>query len=287
VAKQFNLIQVCFSWSSVKINLENEWYIELLNGINEVVQEKRYGLMINTISGVFDLQEVQRRISRDTVDGVLLVSPYLKEAEMLLLRDFKVPVVVIGCRVGDTGVDYVDSDNERAAAGVVDHLVGKGHKKIACITGEVEISGDAADRLREFRKAMSRHGLPVPDAYVVGGDFGKGSGERAMKKLLSIKPRPTAVFASNDHMAMGAWDAIVSARLRVGKDIALVGFDDISPASTPPYSLTTVKQDFRAISTKAAQLLIEKIQNRKDWKPQQVLVPTRLIVRQSCGSKLK
>jgi LacI family transcriptional regulator len=215
VAKQFNLIEVCFSWSSVKINLENEWYIELLNGINEVVQERRYGLMINTISGVFDFQEVQRRVTRDTVDGVLLVSPYLNEKEMLELRDFKVPVVVIGCRVEGAGVDYVDSDNKRAVAGVVAHLAGKGHRKIACITGEVGISGDAADRLMEFHKAMKRHGLTVPDAYIVGGDFSKGSGERAMKKLLALKSRPTAVFACNDHMAMGAWDAIEASGLKV------------------------------------------------------------------------
>lgn len=287
VAKQFNLIEVCFSWSSVRINLENEWYTELLNGINEVVQEKRFGLMINTISGVFDLAEVQRRVIRDTVDGILMVSPYLKEEEMRRIKDLQVPMVVIGCRVRDPGVDYVDSDNQGAVAGVVAHLAGKGHRKIACITGEVEISGDAADRLKEFRGAMERHGLAVPEAYVVGGDFSKGSGERAMQKLLALKSRPTAVFACNDHMAIGAWDAAVSAGLKIGKDIALVGFDDITPASTPPYSLTTVKQDFRAISTRATQLLIEKIQTGKTWKPRQVQVPTQLVVRKSCGSKRK
>lgn len=285
VGKQFNLIEVCFSWSSIKINLENEWYLGLLNGINDAVQEKRYGLLINTLSGVFDLQEVQRRVSRDIVDGILMVSPYLKEEEVNQLKDFQVPLVLIGCRAHDPSVDFVDCDNAKAVAEVVDHLAKGGHKKIACITGEVEISANAADRLREFKQAMKRHGFSAPDSYIVGGDFSKGSGAEAMKKLLALKDRPTAVFASNDLMALGAWDRIAEEGLKVGKDIALVGFDDIQQASVFPYSLTTIKQDYRETSTQAARLLIEKIENPKGWKPRQVLVPTQLVVRQSSGAK--
>lgn len=283
MVKQFNLIEVCFSWSSIRINLENEWYLGLLNGINAVIQEKRYGLLMNTLSGIFDLKEVNRRVARNAVDGVLMVSPYLKEEEMRQLKDFPVPLVLVGCRVNNPLVDYVDCDNAKAVVEVIDHLVKKGHRKIACITGEVEISANAADRLREFRQAIKKHGFPLPDAFVVGGDFSKGSGAKAMKKLLSLEDRPTAVFASNDLMALGAWDSILEEGLKVGKDIALVGFDDIAQAATSPYSLTTIKQDYREISTQAAKLLIEKIQNPKDWKPRQVLVPTQLIMRQSCG----
>ena len=88
VVKQFNLIEVCFSWSSIQINLENEWYLGLLNGINDVVQEKRYGLLMNTLSGIFDIQEVNRRVARNAVDGVLMVSPYLKEEEMHTTQRF-------------------------------------------------------------------------------------------------------------------------------------------------------------------------------------------------------
>ncbi|HVZ81423.1 MAG TPA: LacI family DNA-binding transcriptional regulator [bacterium] len=285
VGKQFNLIEVCFSWSSIKINLENEWYLGLLNGINDVVQEKQYGLLINTISGVFDLQEVEKRVSRNTVDGVLMVSPYLKEEEVNQLKDFRVPLVLIGCRANDPSVDFVDCDNAKAVVEVVDHLVKKGHQKIACITGEVKISADAADRLREFKQAMERHGLSVPDPYIVGGDFSKGSGAKAMNKLLALKDRPTAVFASNDLMALGAWDSIVEKGMKVGKDIALVGFDDIPQASVPPYSLTTNKQDYRETSTQAARLLIEKIENPTGWKTRQILVPTQLVVRRSSRVK--
>jgi LacI family transcriptional regulator len=125
----------------------------------------------------------------------------------------------------------------------------------------------------------------VPEGYLGEGDFLKKSGSEAMKKFLALHERPTAVFASNDLMALGAWDAIEEAGLTVGKDIALVGFDDITEAFTPPYSLTTVRQDFRTISVEAARLLIDKIQSGGNWTPKQMLVPTQLITRQSCGAK--
>lgn len=287
VVKQVNIIQVCFSWSSAQfqINLENPWYLELLNGINSVAQEREYGLLINTLSGVFDPKEVYRRVSRNAVDGILLVSPYLTEEELLQVKNYPVPVVLIGCHVDDPQMDFVDSDNLKAVDEVVDHLAAKGHRRIACITGEVEISTDAAERLEEFQKAMKQRGLAVPQEYVVKGDFSNESGYKAMKQLMGLKERPTAVFASNDLMAIGAWSALKEGGLTVGKDVALVGFDDIPLASRPPYSLTTIKQDFQAISTKATGLLIEKMENPDEWKARQIRVPTQLLVRDSSNFK--
>lgn len=287
VVKQTNLVEVCFSWSGYQINLQNAWYSGILNGINEVVQENRFGLLINTISGVFDPQEVYRRVFHNAVDGVLMVSPYLTEDGILQMKNYRVPVIFIGCRVNDAQIDYVDSDNVKAAADVVDHLAKLGHRKIAFITGEVETSRNAADRLSGFRLAMKKQGLPLPPEYVVQGNFLRPSGEQAMGKLLALPDRPTAVFASNDLMALGAWDEAEKAGLTIGGDIAIVGFDDIAEAFTPPYSLTTVRQDYRTVSVEATRMLIEKIQDLEHWKTRQVLVPTQLIVRQSCGSKKK
>lgn len=287
VVKQTNLLEVFFSWSGYQFNLQSAWYVGLLNGINEVVQENQYGLLINTIAGVFDPQEVYRRVFHNAVDGVLMVSPYLEEKDVLQMLDHRVPVVLIGYRTDDPGMDYVDSDNAQAAGQMVDHLVKLGHKKIAFISGQVKTSRNAVDRLLGFRKAMEKHNLPLPEDYVVEGDFLRESGAAAMKKLLALPEKPTAVFASNDLMALGAWDVAEDAGLTVGGDIALAGFDDIPEAFTPPYSLTTLRQDYRSISVEATRMLIEKINHPDHWKPRQVLVPTQLVVRQSCGSKKK
>ncbi|HJT24228.1 MAG TPA: LacI family DNA-binding transcriptional regulator [bacterium] len=294
VVKQTNLIEVFFSWAGpvfsmegYQFNLQSAWYVGLLNGINDVVQEKQYGLLINTISGVFDPQEVYRKVSSKAVDGVLLVSPYLEEKDVLRMMNQRIPMVLIGYRTNDPGVDFVDSDNKGAAVQMVDYLVGLGHKKIACIAGQVKTSRNAADRLEGFKEACLKHGLALADDYIAEGDFLKPSGAQAMRKLMALADRPTAVFASNDLMGLGAWDAAEEMGLTVGKDVALVGFDDITESNAPPYSLTTVRQDYRTMSVEATRMLIDKIGHPDNWKPKQVLVPTQLVVRQSSGSQKK
>ncbi len=285
VIKQTNLIEVFFSWPGYRFNLESAWYVELLNGVNQVVQENQFGLLINTIAGVFDPQEVYKRVFNNVVDGILMVSPYLEEKDLVEILSDRVPIVLVGYRTSDPKLDFVDSDNVQAVGQVVDHLAGLKHKKIAIITGQVDNSRNATDRLEGFRSAMDKHGFKIPPEYIVGGDFLLESGEEAMKKLLALRDRPTAVFASNDLMALGAIKALEKAKLKVGKDIALVGFDDIPEASTPPHSLTTIHQDYRSISVEATRILLQKIREPEQWKTRQLLVPAQLVVRQSCGSK--
>jgi DNA-binding LacI/PurR family transcriptional regulator len=285
VVKQTNLIEVFFSWAGYEFGFNSPWYAGILDGINQVVQENQYGILINTIAGVFDPQEVYRRVFHNAVDGVLMVSPYLEEKEVAQLMENRVPVVLIGYRTMNPHLDFVDSDNMQAAGMVVDHLVKLGHKKIAIITGQQKTSRNASDRLSGFKLAMHRHGLVVPDDYIMEGDFLTESGEVCMKRLLGLADRPTAVFACNDLMALGALKAMEKAKVKVGKEIALVGFDDILEASTHPVSLTTVRQDYRTISVEAARILLQKIQTPEHWHTRQMLVPTQLVVRTSCGSK--
>lgn len=285
VVKQTNLIEVFFSWPGQQFNIQSEWYMKLLNGINEVAQEHKYGLLINTIAGVFAPQEVYRKIFNNALDGVLMISPYLEEKDIVQMMRSRAPIVLVGYRTESTTVDLVDSDNIKAGVQVVDHLVNLGHRKIACISGQIKTSRNAADRLLGYRQGMKKHGWPIPEEYIVEGNFLRESGFAAMEKLLALPERPTAVFAANDLMAMGAWDAIEKAKLVVGKDVALVGFDDIAEAATPNYSLTTMRQDYHTISVEATRMLIEKIQKPDGWKPRQIFVPAQLIARKSCGSK--
>jgi len=170
------------------------------------------------------------------------------------------------------------------AGQVVDYLAEMGHKAIACITGPTQVSGDAVDRLKGFEQAMKKRGLSIPAGYIQEGQFNKSSGTKAMEKLLMQPQKPTAVFACDDAMAQGAWDAVEKAGLKVGKDIALVGYDDAPEASQPPYSLTTIKQDFRHLAMEATRLLIERLRHPDDWKPRHILLPTPLVVRKSSGT---
>lgn len=287
VVKQTNLIEVFFSWAGPQFSIQSDWYMKLLDGINEVVEQEHYGLLINTIAGVFAPQVIYRKVYNNAVDGVLMVSPYLPEPELHQVLQGRSPIVLVGYRTEDPLIDYVDSDNVGAVEQMVNHFVSQGHQKIACISGQVQTSRNAADRFRGFQEGMKKNSLPMPPEYVVEGNFLRESGEEAMRKLLSLPERPTAVFACNDLMALGAWDAISAAGFQVGEDIALAGFDDIPEASTSPYSLTTMGQDCRTISIEATRILVEKIKRPDHWKPRQLLVPTQLIVRLSSGPKKK
>jgi len=286
VVKQTNLIELLFSWFGPKMDFRSHWYLEILNGVNEVVQENQFGLLVNTVAGDVGNAEIEQKVFRSAVDGILMVSPFLEEKEILRMMDRRVPIILVGHRPQDERIDFVDADNLGAAAQVADLFVELGHKKIACIAGPISVSGDAADRLKGFEKAIAHKGIPLAKGHVQEGQFNRESGFKAMEKLLMLPERPTAVFACDDAMAIGAWDAIEKAGLKVGKDIALVGFDDAPEASQPPYSLTTLKQDFRKLAMEATKLLITRIRNPNDWKPRHLLLPTPLIVRKSSGERV-
>jgi LacI family transcriptional regulator len=283
VAKQSNVIQVLFSWVDKKCDFRNHWYVSILNGVNETVHENGYGLMVNTVAGIFDPQEIYEKVFRNAMDGMLVISPYLEDKDIARMNASLVPLVLLGHRIPNLQIDSVDSDNVGAAHQVIDHLVGLGHKRIGFISGPVKYNTDSADRLLGFQEAMKKHGLSIPAGYMVEGRFNKETGAEAAKKFLALSPRPTAIFSSDDLMAMGAWDEFEKAGLKVGKDISIVGFDDIPEASMEPYQLTTVKQDYYKMSVTGTNILIEKIKNSQGWKPRKVLIPVQLIIRNSVG----
>lgn len=283
VVKQTNIIEAFFSWAGQQTNFQSDWYTKLLLGINEGVEQKHYSLLVNTISGVFAPQTVYKKVFQSEVDGVLMISPYLEENEILKMMENRIPIVLIGYRAQDSRIDYIDSDNIQSTSLVVEHLTSLGHQRIAIISGPTRTSQNAEDRLEGFRQALTQKGLALPPDYVVEGNYLKESGAQAMQKLLSLSNRPTAVFASNDLMAMGAWDVLIQNGIQVGSELSLVGFDDIPEAGSNPYSLTTIRQDYRNISLEATEVLIAKIKSFDDWKPRQILIPTHLVVRNSTG----
>ena len=283
VAKQSNLIQVLFSWYEKKCDFRNYWYVSILNGVNEAVQEKDYGLLVNTVAGIFDPEAIYERVFRNAMDGILVISPYLKEKELLKMSGSRVPMVLIGHRIPQLPIDTVDSDNIGAAHQAVEHLVGLGHKKIGFISGPLDYNTDSADRLAGYKEAMAKNGLAIPEGYIQEGRFSKESGAEAAEKFLALKDRPTAIFSSDDLMAMGAWDTFEKAGLKIGKDISIVGFDDIPESSQEPYSLTTIRQDFHRISLEGTKILLEKIKKPEGWETQKILVPVQLTLRKSTG----
>jgi LacI family transcriptional regulator len=162
------------------------------------------------------------------------------------------------------------------------HLVDLGHRRIGYING-MEDWIEAQNRLAGYRDILMEHGLPVDEALIKHGDWGVDSGYEAARELLALRERPTAIFAANDIMALGAIYAIQKAGLEVPADVAVIGYDDRDFAAWVRPALTTVRMPSYEMGQAAALLLLKQIAGEE---PEDVTqIPGELIIRESCGAK--
>jgi DNA-binding LacI/PurR family transcriptional regulator len=195
-------------------------------------------------------------------------------------RDF--PVVLWG-RLAESELPFVDVDNVAAARSAIEHLIGLGHRRIACITNGPREDAASAARLEGYRMALEYAAIAFDPALVRYGDFEERSGTEAMLDLLATAPRASAVFVASDEVALGALKALRARGLRVPDDIALVGFDDLPISEFVDPALTTVRVPARAIGAQAAAMLIELITSHVQ--PESRFLPTELVIRESCGAR--
>jgi LacI family transcriptional regulator len=223
-----------------------------------------------------------RRARHHRVDGIVLMGVERDDPEVEKVVQSSTPVMAVDIDVSGPRASYVTSDNLGGARLAVRHLHSLGHSRIATIAGPHNTK-PGADRLFGYRTEMTALGLPVAAGYEVEGDFYAESGEVAMRRLLALPERPTAVFAAADMMAVGAINAVQAAGLTVPGDVAVVGFDDIrvAPLLNPP--LTTIRQDMVGIGLAVGRALDEQIEN-PEITPPALTLPVELVVRASCGS---
>ena len=210
------------------------------------------------------------------VDGVIVSIPALGDDWIDGVLDGPLPKVLIGRHPHRDDVKVVDVDNADGARQAVTHLIERGHRRIATICGPMARS-DGRARFDAYADTLREHGIEVDERLIAQGDYTPDSGLTAMVRLL--RHEPTAVFAANDQMALGAYEAIAVAGLRVPDDIAVVGFDGFSSRTADP-PLTTVHQDIDELGGRAVELLLQTITSPDDA-PNEVIVPVELVVRSS------
>ncbi|KUL25694.1 LacI family DNA-binding transcriptional regulator [Actinoplanes awajinensis] len=220
-----------------------------------------------------------RAVQRHNVDGVVVIDNGSRDPAVLALVDAPVPCVALDLRFTGPTCTYITSDNAGGGRLAADHLIARGHRRIATITGPLP-AWPAAQRLAGFRAGLTAANLPLAETAIAGGDWYLDSGYTAMNQLLAREPRPTAVFAAGDEMALGALRAIHEAGLRVPGDIALVGFDDIEVAALVPPGLTTIAQDKTGIGTAAAEAMVAMLLDPAT-PPEPITLATTLVVRGS------
>ncbi|MGZ4386017.1 MAG: LacI family DNA-binding transcriptional regulator [Gaiellaceae bacterium] len=227
----------------------------------------------------FGLERSRRR----GVSGLIVLGIGIRDADLSPLVECGLPIVFIDLDAIGKRVGYVMSNNLEGMASVVRHLHRLGRSRIATITGPLHFR-PAHDRLLGYRSALSSVDSEERADYVVEGDFYHRTGYEGCKRLLALADPPDAIACASDMMAAGAMLAIEEAGARVPDDIALSGFDDSHFAERMSPALTTVRQDTAGLGKAAAEELLRMIADTAE-PPPTILLPTRLVVRESCGSQ--
>jgi len=267
-------------------DLMHSFFVEVIAGIEPVASVRGFGLLLCS-SGedpAKERSELEMLRSRQ-VDGIVLASAHGSENDDLLKQ-------LIG---GGTGLVMIDrddhpkvechrvlTDDERVGLLATNHLLDHGRKAIAHIGGPAIVH--AKRRERGWREALKARNVRIASDWFVQAGFMESDGYRAMKRLLSLRPRIDAVFAANDPAAIGAMKAIWEAGLRIPDDIAIVGVGDIALVDMLRVPLTTVSWSRRDQGLNAAELLLNGLEGDEADPPRRVVIPPRLVVRESCGS---
>lgn len=270
-------------------DIQNPYVAALARGVQDRMMAERYLSIICSTDAdpVREIEILQEMVFRG-VDGFIItpsqgfLDPFVKTF-LRALPAQGVPVVFVGKLDDAPECDFVTANAEAGAVTAIDYLVALGHQRIAFIGGYFS-KGIAVGRWRGYCEALARAGIPLDAKLVAETETSREGGFEAMARLLAVKDRPTAVFTINDLAAIGAMEACRTAGLDVPADISLIGFDDIPVASLTVPALTTVAQPAYALGRVAADLLLERVDNRA-LPPQQRNLSCQLIVRSSTAPR--
>ena len=260
-------------------DITNPFFTTIARGVEDTASQYGFSVIFcNTDESQDKEGEYLNILVQRRVDGILFVPASTSADSITFLQERHTTVVVLDRRLSDMKVDCVRCDAEEGAYQLTQHLLELGHKDIAILSGPQTVS-TAIDRVRGYERAFVEAGRKhQPGLY---GTFTRHGGYEMAQRALALKPRPTAFVATNNFIAVGAFQAIREAGLRVPEDISLVSFDDLSAALVMEPFLTAVDQPAYEMGQRATALLLSRLSGQTIGAPQEVILPTRLIVRKS------
>ena len=258
-------------------DVTNPFFAEIAKGVGEVAHAYGCGVLLCTTEG--DLaREAQylRFLRRKRVDSLILCAVTADDPNLPKLCG-AIPFVLVSRLVRGLDAPFVVGDDRMGTRLAVEHLVQLGHREIAFIGGPPNVQS-SQDRMVTFQEVLREHGLPQRSHWAVFSDFTQTAGRKAAKKILRQKPRPTAIFAANDVIALGVLEAAEELSISIPEDLSLVGYDNISFAALPRIQLTTIAQPAYEMGRIAAEYLLDLCRGEKREGLRCVL-PPRLVVR--------
>ena len=258
----------------------NPFFAEISRSIEDEAFKKGYSVFLCNTE--LDLERELFYVdvlSKKQVDGIIFVAAGDQADSLDYLVHRNLPVVMIDRDVPNVDVDAVLTDHQLGGFLATRHLLELGHTRIACIAGPSSIT-PSAERIIGYRNALEQAGLAYDENLVLRGDYHAQSGLEITHAILQMKPRPTAIFALNDLMALGALRAAAEAGCSVPGDLAIIGYDDLELAHFTNPPLTTIAQPKKEIGAQAVRLLIDRM-SQKSSPPRRLVLPPELIIRRS------
>jgi LacI family transcriptional regulator len=260
-------------------DVENPFFATAARGLADALEAAGYTLLLaNSDEDAAREEDALRAFATRQLDG-LVVSP-VSETDRAPLS-WPGPLVQIDRVVSDLPVDSVVVDNRAGAEAAVLHLGSFGHAPIGLLSEPAKISS-TAERVAGYRAAMKRLGATVDDRFIAVASPTQDSARRVAREMLAAAERPRAIFTASNFMTAGALHAIRELGLRVPEDVALVGFDDLDWTTLVDPPITVVAQPVIEVGRRAGELLLARLRG-EDGPPRQVVLPTELVVRRSCG----
>ncbi|WP_081728151.1 LacI family DNA-binding transcriptional regulator [Alkalihalobacillus hemicellulosilyticus] len=244
----------------------NPFFAPVINAVSDQANKLNYYVIISIVYSREDLKKVESIFNQKMIEGAIFVGTQEEENEFifkLIKQGYKIAMIDTSAVYSkEHNAIYINPDNYEGSAKAVNHLIELGHENIGIITGSLN-KLSAKERLDGFKETLSYNGLKLSEDHIFQGDFTEDSGYEGIKYIFNASNMPTAIFISNDTMAIGAYKAITELGLTIPDDISIVGFDNsfIAPYLTPP--LTTIDISFADIAKRATTLLINSIEAKE------------------------
>jgi LacI family transcriptional regulator len=249
--------------------------LELIRGIGTLCEVLKLDLLLH-------LTDSHTPLNLRGVGGIIFADIIGNRDQLQDALEQDIPCIVINNYVKDLEVSCIAIDNIGAAESAVNYLVGLGHRKIAHISGDL-VTQAAAERLEGYRRALNKNNIESRQDYIFKTDYSRGQARHAAEKLIKMQDPPTAVFVASDSMALEVMTAARELGREIPRDLSIVGFDDNPSGLYGPVALTTIRQPLIKMaqeSVKELNLLMS--QKEKPKSPKKILLPTELVIRESC-----
>lgn len=261
-------------------NIQNPFFADLARGVEDVAYRNNFAVMLCNYDEDPKKQQFYLDVMQaESVDGIILPPAHEEDGAVLKVKQGGIPVVCVDRSLNDPTIDKVEVDNAEGSFEAVQHLLAKGHRRIGLISGPGDTS-TGRERLEGYRRAHAQAGVTVDESLIRFGDYKQESGRDLSALLLSLPQPPTALFACNNLMLIGAIETIFARGLKIPQQVALIGYDDLPLAAVFDPPLSVVQQPAYEVGRKAAELLFRRFDHPLAETISLVLKP-KLIIRGS------